>query len=94
MIRREQRAEGRSVPAGRDDSDLKKGAAMCKRNHLCGVRSVLAIILLGIGGCASDTPKPVSTVTPEQVRGHADKAFEKLKQEEQGRSTAPAVPAY
>jgi hypothetical protein len=31
-------------------------------------------------------------VTPEQVRGHADKAFEKLKQEEQGRSTDPAMP--
>jgi hypothetical protein len=31
-------------------------------------------------------------MTPEQVRGHADKTFEKLKLEEQGRSTDPAMP--
>jgi len=30
-------------------------------------------------------------MTPEQVRGHADKAFEKMKLEEQGRSTDPAM---
>jgi hypothetical protein len=57
-----------------------------------GVGSVIAGILLGIGGCASEAPKSNSTVTPEQVRGHADKAFEKLKQEEQGRSADPAMP--
>jgi len=31
-------------------------------------------------------------MTPEQVRGHADKTFEKLKLEEQGRSADPAMP--
>ena len=70
----------------------KKGAAMRNRVRAIGVGSVVAGILLGIGGCASETPKSSSTVTPEQVRGHADKAFEKLKQEEQGRSTDPAMP--
>ena len=70
----------------------KKGAAMRNRVRAIGVGSVVAGILLGIGGCASDPPKSTSTVTPEQVRGHADKAFEKLKQEEQGRSTDPAMP--
>jgi hypothetical protein len=49
-------------------------------------------MLLGLGGCASEAPKSTSTMTPEQVRGHADKTFEKLKQEEQGRSTDPAMP--
>ena len=66
---------------------------MGKRGHMYGVLSVLAILLLGFSGCASEAPKPTSTVTPEQVRGHADKAFEKLKQEEQGRSANPATPA-
>lgn len=70
----------------------KKGAAMRNRVRVMGVGSVVAGILLGIGGCASEAPKSSSTVTPEQVRGHADKAFEKLKQEEQGRSTDPAMP--
>lgn len=67
---------------------------MCNRVCLWGVRSVVAIILLGVAGCASEAPKPVPSVTPEQVRGHADKAFEKLKLEEQGRPTNPAAPAY
>ena len=39
-------------------------------------------MLLTFGGCAGDPPKPAPTVTPDQVRSHADKAFEKLKQEE------------
>lgn len=43
-------------------------------------------VWLGFGGCASEPPKPAPAVTPEQVRTHADKAFEKLKQEEQTRS--------
>jgi hypothetical protein len=52
----------------------------------------MASMLIGLGGCASEAPKSTSTMTPEQVRGHADKAFEKLKQEEQGRSADPAMP--
>lgn len=70
----------------------KKGVAMRNRVRGVGAGSVLGIVLLGFGGCGSDAPKPAPTVTPEQVRGHADKAFEKLKQEEQGRSTDPAMP--
>jgi hypothetical protein len=49
------------------------------------------LLLIGAGGCASEPPKPAPTVTPEQVRSHADKAFEKLKQEEQNRAVAPSA---
>lgn len=59
--------------------------------RVMGVGSVMASLLLGLGGCASDAPKSTSTMTPEQVRGHADKAFEKLKLEEQGRAADPAL---
>ena len=53
---------------------------------------VLGVMLLSFGGCASDSPKQAPTVTPDQVRSHADKAFEKLKQEEQNRASDPANP--
>lgn len=59
-----------------------------------GVRTTtigIALFLVSVGGCASDPPKPAPTVTPDQVRGHADKSFDRLKQEEQNR---PADPAY
>lgn len=73
-------------------TNQKKGEAMRNRGRCLGTGSVLGIMLLSFGGCASDAPKPAPTVTPEQVRGHADKTFEKLKQEEQGRSSDPTMP--
>ena len=45
-----------------------------------------------VGACASDAPKGPSPPTADQVRGHADRAFEKLKQEEQERNAQPLVP--
>ena len=50
-----------------------------------------ALCVMMLSGCASDPPKPAPTVTPEQVRSHADKAFDKQKQEEPSRSTDSAV---
>lgn len=54
--------------------------------------SILGLVLMGSSGCASEPAKPATSVTPDQVRGHADKTFEKLKQEEQGRATDPTMP--
>ncbi|MCC6139667.1 MAG: hypothetical protein IT389_03525 [Nitrospira sp.] len=65
---------------------------MKNRGRIMGTGAVVASVLLGLGGCASEAPKPTSTMTPEQVRGHADKSFEKLKMEEQGRSADPTMP--
>ena len=45
-----------------------------------------------ITACASDQPKPLPQPTPDQVRSHADRAFDKLKQEEQERVAQPPVP--
>ncbi len=42
--------------------------------------------------CSSEQPKPMAQPTPDQVRGHADRAFDKLKQEEQERAAQPSVP--
>lgn len=55
-----------------------------------GLMAVTMVLM--VAGCAGEPPKPAPTVTPEQVRTHADKAFEKLKQEEQNRAVDPSVP--
>jgi hypothetical protein len=55
---------------------------------------VMGMVLTGIDGCAGEAPKPVSTITEGQVREHADKAFEKLKQEEKNRTTGSWVAPY
>ena len=65
---------------------------MRDRVRVVGAGAVIASMVLGLSGCANDAPKSTSTMTPEQVRGHADKTFEKLKLEEQGRSADPAIP--
>ena len=57
-----------------------------------------AVIIVGlfvlslITACASDQTKPLPPPTPDQVRGHADRTFEKLKQEEQESASQPPVP--
>ncbi|HSN03951.1 MAG TPA: hypothetical protein VLS44_03150 [Nitrospira sp.] len=53
---------------------------------------ILVVVMTGASGCASEPPKPAQTVTPDQVRGHADKTFERLKQDEQGRSVDSTAP--
>lgn len=54
---------------------------------------LVGLSLLGLGACAGQqsTP-PAPTVTSDQVRTHADKAFDKLKQEEQQRGGNPTTP--
>jgi len=49
-------------------------------------------VLLQVAACASNEPKPLPQPTPDQVRGHADRTFDKLKQEEQERAAQPPVP--
>ena len=49
-------------------------------------------VLSLITACSSDQPKPLPQPTPDQVRSHADRAFEKLKQEEQESAVRPPAP--
>jgi len=56
--------------------------------------AIAGILLMAMTACSSDQPKPLPQPTPDQVRGHADRTFEKLKQEEQGRTTQPLAPGY
>jgi ABC-type transporter MlaC component len=58
-----------------------------------GLMSTMAGALFVIlAACSSEQPKPMAQPTPDQVRGHADRAFDKLKQEEQERAAQPPVP--
>lgn len=53
---------------------------------------LVGLVVLVFSSCAGEQPKPSGPgMTPEQVRGHADKAFDKLKQEEQHRTVAPTT---
>jgi len=62
---------------------MTPGASL-KSGAWYGVCSGLAgCVIVGITGCTShQPPTPQPSVTPEQVRSHADKAFENLSQEE------------
>lgn len=57
------------------------------------VAGMMSLVMLSVlGACASDAPKSPPPPTADQVRSHADRAFEKLKQEEQERAAQPPVP--
>lgn len=48
------------------------------------VSSIIATLVL-VAGCASEKSKPMAQPSPEQVKGNADRTFDKLKQEERDR---------
>jgi hypothetical protein len=55
--------------------------------------TIVACMTLGLlAACSSHEPKPMAQPTPDQVRGHADRGFDKLKQEEQERGALTNVP--
>lgn len=58
------------------------------------VVAVSLCVLSLITACASDQPKPLPQPTPDQVKSHGDRAFDKLKQEEQERTAQPPAPRY
>jgi len=53
---------------------------------------VIGIVFVTSTACSSDQPKPMAQPTPDQVRGHADRGFDKLKQEERERAAQPPAP--
>jgi len=64
-----------------------------KRWQRATVAGLMALVVFSVvGACASDGPKGPPPPTADQVRGHADRGFEKLKQEEQERAAQPPVP--
>ncbi len=64
----------------------------CNGVGRCSIAVVVGGVLLGLSGCAGESAKPAPTISPDHVQGHADKAFEKLKQEEKNRALPPGSP--
>ena len=64
-----------------------------KRWQRAMVAGLVSLVVFSVvGACASDGPKSPPPPTADQVRSHADRAFEKLKQEEQESAPQPPVP--
>jgi len=71
------------------------GARMTvQRKHMERATGIVlgATAFLILAACSSSEPKPMAQPTPDQVRGHADQNFDKLKQEERERGAQPASP--
>jgi hypothetical protein len=71
------------------------GARMTvQRKHMERAAGIVlgATAFLILAACSSHEPKPMTQPTPDQVRGHADQNFDKLKQEERERGVQPASP--
>ena len=63
-----------------------------KRWQRATVTGLISLVVCSVvGACASDAPKGPPPPTADQVRSHADRAFEKLKQEEQERAAQPPM---
>ena len=79
---------------------MKEGMGMMEKSiwqmgYMGGVSVAgIGVLLLVMGGCAGEAPKPAPTMTQDQVRGNADKAFERLKQEEKNRAVGSGVAPY
>jgi hypothetical protein len=69
---------------------LEKTTWLTEQKHGL-IATGIAMVLLAMGGCAGEAPIPAPAVTQDQVRNNADKAFEKLKQEEKNRAVGSGV---
>ena len=70
---------------------MRKKETKTIENHESGVVVGIAIMLLGLVGCAAETPKANFPISQDQVREHSEQAFDKLKQEEKNRTAGAAV---
>ena len=59
-------------------SQTKSSVAM----RVGGLVGVMVAAMVLVVGCASEKPKPMAQPSSEQVKGGADRAFDRLKQEE------------
>lgn len=73
-----------------EDRMRQQGTKMI-RIHRQAIMVGMAMMLFGLVGCTTETPKAAPPITQDQVREHSGQAFDKLKQEEKNRTTGSAV---
>ena len=67
-----------------DDRLGKRGVGVRFVGFGCGIIASMVLV----AGCAGERPKPMAQPSSEQVKGNADRGFDKLKQEERDRKPA------
>lgn len=67
-----------------DSRQRKTGTDFWFAGIVWGITAALVLV----AGCASEKPKPMAQPSSEQVKGNADRTFDKLKQEERDRRPA------
>jgi hypothetical protein len=69
---------------------IQTAMVMVRHGRMVCVCWFLMLAFAAVVGCASDKPKSMQQPSSEQVKGNADRTFDKLKQEERERK--PAAP--
>lgn len=67
-----------------DDKRVNMGAGIRFVGFGCGIIASMVLV----AGCGGERPKPMAQPSSEQVKGNADRSFDKLKQEERDRKPA------
>ena len=62
-----------------------QGGSVGTRSEQRLISVVVAVSFAGMLACSSEQPKPMQQPSPDQVRGHSDRGFDRLKQEERER---------
>ena len=70
---------------------MKNDQWIMRAKRTVALGMVSGILLVTVAACSSEQPKPMTQPTPDQVRSHSDRTFDKLKQEEQERAAQPPV---
>ena len=87
------RGETRSVGLLRRIDMLEKSTWWIEPNNRL-IAILIGVLMAGTYGCTSGAPKPAATMTQDQVRSNAEKAFDKLKQEEKNRTVGSGAAPY
>lgn len=63
--------------------------------RVTGAMLVTAVLIaVALVGCSSNEPKPMAQPSVQDVKGNADRSFDRLKQEERQQGARPSPSGY